>query len=104
MDIVVCFVTCPSKEVGQALAKQVVGARLAACVNIVPGLQSVYVWQESVCLDEEVLLIIKSSTSSLERLEQCIVENHPYETPEFLVLPTSHVSERYAAWVTESLS
>jgi periplasmic divalent cation tolerance protein len=104
MDIVVCFVTCPSKEVGQALAKQLVGEKLAACVNIVPGLQSVYVWQGSMCLDEEVLLIIKSCSSSLERLESYIVENHPYETPEFVAFTATRVSERYAAWVTASLS
>lgn len=103
MDIVVCFVTCPSKEVGQALAKQIVGAKLAACVNILPGVQSVYVWEESLCVDEEVLLVIKSTAALIERLEKAILEAHPYETPEFVVLPASHVSDRYAAWVTANV-
>jgi periplasmic divalent cation tolerance protein len=99
MDIVVCLVTCPSKEVGQALAKQVVAAQLAACVNILPGVQSVYHWEDSLCIDEEVLLIIKSTAARIEPLERTILEHHPYDTPEFVVLTASHVSERYAAWV-----
>jgi periplasmic divalent cation tolerance protein len=104
MDIIICLVTCPSKEVGQALAKQIVGAKLAACVNILPGVQSVYAWEDSLCVDEEVLLVIKSTQGLIARLQKAILENHPYDTPEFVVLPADYVSERYASWVRASVN
>ncbi len=104
MDIVVCLVTCPSKEVGQALAKQVVAAQLAACCNILGGLESVYHWQGALCVDQEVLLIIKTTRARVELLEKTVLEHHPYDTPEFIVLPALHVSERYAAWVAGSMA
>lgn len=103
MDVIVCLVTCPSREVGSALAKILIDSQLAACVNIVPGLQSVYRWKGEVCIDEEVLLIIKSTAQAQERLKRAVLDNHPYETPEFVVLHTADVSAGYAKWVMESV-
>ena len=103
MDIVICLVTCPSKEVGAALAKLVVGERLAACVNVIDGVQSVYQWKEEVAVDNETLLMIKTTADRVNALRERILENHPYELPEFVVLNPSSVSEPYAQWVFQSV-
>jgi periplasmic divalent cation tolerance protein len=104
MDIVICLVTCPSKEVALPLAKTLVNSRLAACVNIAPGIQSVYRWKEDICIEDEVLLIIKTRNAALPALKEAVLANHPYETPEFVALNPSDVSEGYLKWVVESVN
>lgn len=103
MDIVICLVTCPSKEVGSALARLVVTEKLAACVNIIDGVQSVYQWKEEIAVDNEALLIIKTAVEKVEQLRLRILENHPYELPEFLTLNPGGASEQYARWILESV-
>jgi periplasmic divalent cation tolerance protein len=103
MDIIICLVTCPSREVASGLAKTLVDSQVAACVNIVPGLQSVYRWKGEICIDEEVLLIIKSTAQGKDALKKAVLENHPYETPEFVALNAADVSEGYGRWVMESV-
>lgn len=103
MDIIICLVTCPSRDVASGLAKTLVDSQLAACVNIVPGLESVYRWKGEICIDEEALLIIKSTASAKDALKKAVLDNHPYETPEFVVLNAAHVSEGYGKWVVESV-
>jgi periplasmic divalent cation tolerance protein len=102
VDIILCFVTAPSQEVASALAKLVVDRELAACVNIIPGVQSVYRWKGEVTLDEEVLMVIKTSKHRVQELEQLIIAEHPYETPEFVALTPSSVSDAYSKWVLAS--
>lgn len=99
LNILICLVTCPSREVGSALAKMVVDQRLAACVNIISNVESVYRWKEDVCIEEEVLLVIKTTEEFVEQLKSFILEHHPYEVPEFVVLSPSQVSEPYAQWI-----
>lgn len=103
MNIRLCLVTCPSKEVALAIAKIVVGERLAACVSIVDGIQSVYHWREEMVIDQEALLIVKTTVEVLERLRDRIVENHPYEVPEFVAWEPGLVSHPYAAWLEQSV-
>lgn len=103
MSIVVCLVTCPSKEVGAAIAKRAVEQKLAACVNILSGVQSIYRWKEEVSIDEEVLLVIKTSASLAAQLQSFIEAEHPYEVPEFVALSPSDVSKPYERWVLESV-
>jgi len=102
MKITICFVTAPSSEVASALAKLVVDQRLAACVNIVPGVQSVYRWNDEVTIDSEVLMIMKTSTARLEDLKRAVLKEHPYDTPEFIAIEPSASLEPYAQWVVES--
>ncbi len=78
---------------------QIVQERLAACVSIAPGIRSVYWWNDNVTIDQEVLLIIKSTTALLEPLQSFITEHHPYDTPEFIALTPSEVSDKYATWL-----
>jgi periplasmic divalent cation tolerance protein len=86
-----------------ALAKTLVEERLAACVNIVPGVRSIYRWQGAVSQDLEQQLIIKTATASLNALEARLRQLHPYELPEFIVVHVSGGSDAYLNWVTESV-
>jgi len=102
-DILVCLVTCPSKEVGTHLATTLVGERLAACVNVIEGVQSVYHWKEEVVVDSEVQLVIKTTADRLERLQAKVLELHPYETPEFIALQPVATERRYADWISDTV-
>ena len=84
-----------------ALAQTLVGERLAACVNVLPVMTSVYRWQGRVEQDREQQLIIKTARTQVPALEQRLRQLHPYELPEFLVLPASGGSEAYLRWVEE---
>jgi periplasmic divalent cation tolerance protein len=89
-------------EAGQ-IARLLVEERLAACVNLVPAVQSIYRWQGAVETASEVLLIIKTAASRIEALEQTLLAHHSYQVPEFLVLPIHSGSDRYLDWLRESL-
>ncbi|NJN65085.1 MAG: divalent-cation tolerance protein CutA [Acidobacteria bacterium] len=95
--IVMC--TVPNKDVGLALARSLVGARLAACVNLVPGLTSVYRWQGAIHEDGESLLVIKTTAARLDALRLRIVAEHPYDVPEIVAIETASVHEPYLAWL-----
>lgn len=103
MDIRIILVTCPSTEEGRRIAQTLVEERLAACVNIIPSVTSVYRWQGAVQCDAEVQLVIKSSANKLQALEKRILSLHPYDTPEVIALEPEQVSEKYARWVIDSL-
>ncbi len=103
MSIIICLVTCPSPEVASAMAKELVDQQLAACVNVLPAVQSTYRWQGAVCVENEALMVIKSTTERQDELKRAVLSKHPYETPEFVVLDTQEVSDPYARWVEESV-
>lgn len=103
-DILVCLVTCPSKEVGTHLATTLVEARLAACVNVIDGVQSVYHWQEQLVVDSEVQLVIKTTRAKLEQVRDKVLENHPYEVPEFIALEPVATERRYADWILDTVA
>ena len=86
-----------------SLARTLVEERLAACVNIVPGVTSVYRWQGAVSQDREQQLIIKTTNARLKALEARLRQLHPYELPEFIVLHAGGGSEAYLNWVAESV-
>jgi periplasmic divalent cation tolerance protein len=96
---VVVFVTAPSAEVAAAIAQAVVGERLAACVNIVPGLRSIYAWQGKLCDDAEVLCIVKTRRALFPALRDRVAALHPYEVPEIIALPIADGSAPYLAWL-----
>ncbi|MBI5143353.1 MAG: divalent-cation tolerance protein CutA [Nitrospirae bacterium] len=98
-DFSVVLATAPSAEQAEKIARAVVESRLAACVNIVPGIRSIYRWKGEVCDDTEILLIIKTQAALFEQLSSVIGENHPYETPEIISLPISAGWKPYLAWL-----
>ena len=97
----VVLVTVPRGGKAESLAEGAVEARLAACVNILPGVTSIYRWRGRVHRDSESLLVIKTTSARLKELERWIKARHPYETPEFLVLPVTAGSKEYLAWLGE---
>jgi periplasmic divalent cation tolerance protein len=99
----VIFVTAPDAHVGRKLARTILGRRLAACVNIISGLESHYWWQGKLDQSAEVLLLIKTTKAKLKPLQKLVLEKHPYDTPEFVVFPANMVSRKYMDWVRDSV-
>lgn len=100
--VVVALMTVPDAAVGEALARALVGAGLAACVNLVPGLRSVYRWEGGVAVDDELLLIIKTTADRVGAAQAAALAAHPYTLPEFVVLPTLGGHAAYLDWVRQS--
>ncbi|MEY2696551.1 MAG: hypothetical protein RL333_689 [Pseudomonadota bacterium] len=105
MEMQECLVlsTSPSSELARSLARRLVASELAACVNVIPGVESHYRWNDALECESEHLLLIKTHESRLEQLEHLIREMVPYETPEFLVLPVKGGSQDYLAWMRKGL-
>lgn len=101
-SVVLVLTTLGADADAEALARTLVGERLAACVNVLPPMTSVYRWQGEVARESERQLLIKTSPSRLDALEARLHALHPYEVPEFLVLPASG-SAAYLDWVRQSL-
>lgn len=101
MSSAVCLVlcTCPDQETGQRLAESLVEEHLAACVNLIPGLVSVYRWQGQIHRDPEVLLAIKTTDERVEALVERLRALHPYELPEIIALPVIAGLADYLDWV-----
>ena len=95
--------TCPDEKTAARLASGLVEEQLAACVNILPGIRSIYRWQGSVIDDSEVLMVIKTLACRSEGVESWLLEHHPYDVPEFIGLSASRVSSKYLAWIDASV-
>ena len=96
------LVTAPDLRTARRLAKSALSARLAACVNLMPKVESHYWWQGKLQSGPEVLLIFKTPEKHLAMLEKLLLAQHPYDTPEFLVLLVHAASEKYLAWLKQS--
>ncbi len=99
MEYCVIFCTVPSNEVGQEIANNLVSSKLAACVNIVPGLTSIYTWKGEICTDPELLCIIKTKKNLFKEVEEAIKRIHPYEIAEIIALPVISGSSDYLHWI-----
>nr|XP_016482037.1 PREDICTED: protein CutA, chloroplastic-like [Nicotiana tabacum] len=99
---IVVYVTVPNKELGKKLAGSIVKEKLAACVNRVPGVESVYEWEGEVQTDSEELLIIKTRESLLEALTEHVKANHEYDVPEVIAMPIVGGSPQYLEWLKNS--
>ncbi|HET7712494.1 MAG TPA: divalent-cation tolerance protein CutA [Thermoanaerobaculia bacterium] len=104
MAAVVILTTVNSGHDAEHFARELVGKRLAACVNIIPGVQSVYRWRENVECDSEFLLLIKTTEERVAALKLVLFDLHPYEVPEFVVLPVDRVEEPYASWLSQQVT
>lgn len=102
-DLYIVLVTAPDAEVGRKLARAILEARLAACVNIISGLESHYWWQGKLDQSAEVLLLIKTTKAKLNALQKFVLKKHPYDTPEFVAFPATFVADKYMAWVRDSV-
>ncbi len=100
--VILC--TCPDQDTASRLATGLLEQRLAACVNVLPGIRSIYRWQGAVNEDSEVLMVIKTMQERYRALEEWLVENHPYDVPEVVALPARQVAPEYLAWIGESVT
>lgn len=99
----VVLMTVPDVEVADTLVTTLVEERLAACGNIVPGLQSIFRWQGALARESEALVVLKTVESAVPVLLDRASELHPYEVPEILVVPVEAGHGRYLDWVTKSV-
>lgn len=99
----VALTTIGSLDEGRRMARLLVERRLAACVNIIPSLTSIYRWQGAVEDAQEVLLLMKTTLEQLPSLEAAVRELHSYEVPEFLALEVVSGSQPYLDWLTDSV-
>ena len=100
---IVVFITAPNREEAARLAELLVGARLAACVQILPEMESVYRWEGKIERQAEFLLLVKSTRDKFDQLEREVRALHSYETPEILAVSASEISAPYSKWLVESV-
>jgi periplasmic divalent cation tolerance protein len=98
------LVTAPDRKTARGLAQKALRARLAACVSLVPQLESHYWWRDKLERSTEVLLLIKTTTAHLEALEVLLLAHHPYDTPEILALEVTRGTPRYLEWLLASVA
>ncbi len=101
---VIALVTAPDLKTARKLARLALEGRLVACVNLVPRIESHFWWQGKLETGSEVLMLLKTTTARMEALERLVSENHPYDTPEFLIVPVNRATERYLKWWCESVA
>lgn len=95
---------CPSMGEAEALAQKLLAAQLAACVNIVPGVLSLYEWQGALQREQEFLLLIKSRSERFAEIEQLVRANHSYELPELIAVPIEQGLAPYLEWIDAQLA
>ncbi len=100
-EVLVVLCTCPDPGIAERLAGGLVEHNLAACVNILPQIRSIYRWQGELNNDSEALMVVKTTRAAYPGLQLWLQENHPYDVPEVLALPLEAGSPDYLAWVIE---
>ena len=93
--------TVPTSDAGEGLATKIVEAKLAACVQVLPRMTSVYIWKDRVTSEGEHLLLIKTLPARFDELAEFIKANHPYEVPEIVAIEAAKVSGPYLDWINE---
>ena len=102
-DLQIALCTVPDEKTAGQIADALVSEKLAACINIVPSIMSVYHWDDAIEHDQELLLLIKTSVSVWPLLEARILELHPYELPEIIAVPIHTGQTDYIKWIKNSL-
>ena len=101
-QFILVMITAPSEEVAREIADVLLEKKLAACVNLVPSISSLYTWQEKLNDDDEILLIVKSRAELFEeQLVPAVQQIHPYDVPEIIALPIVMGSQSYLDWIEE---
>lgn len=98
---IVIYITTSSAEEAENIAGGLVKEELAACVNIIPSIKSVYKWKGEICNDNEILLIVKSRKSLMGKIIEWVKKHHSYETPEIIALPVEAGSKEYLKWIDD---
>jgi periplasmic divalent cation tolerance protein len=103
MEYVLILSTVSKIEDAQTIANHLVSNSMAACVNFIPNLESVYKWKNKVCKENEFLLMIKTTANKETNVYDSLSEIHPYDTPEIITLPIQNGSKDYLDWISESV-
>jgi periplasmic divalent cation tolerance protein len=101
--MLIVFTTAQSRDAGEVLARKIIEARLAACVQVLPQMTSVYFWEGKVHSELEHLLLIKTLNEHYEPLREFIIANHSYDVPEIIAVESDKISHRYLDWMKEIL-
>ncbi|XP_044175706.1 protein CutA homolog [Acropora muricata] len=97
------FVTCPNTDVAKKIARGLVQKKIAACVNIIPGITSIYTWEDKVEEDAEVLMMIKTRTNRLGDLTDYVRKEHPYDVPEVISVKLGEGNPAYLQWIRDTV-
>lgn len=103
MDLRLILTTCATRDEAERIARALVEERLAACVNLVPGLTSIYRWQGEIDTSSEILLLMKTTAAKVDQVQDAIRRLHSYELPELLVLSVESASQAYGDWIMSSV-
>ena len=102
--VVVALSTVGTADDAQRIARTLVERRLAACVNVVPGVTSVYAWRGGIETESELLLVIKTRRETLDALRGALLEMHPYEVPELIAVGVEAGNAAYLQWIQDSVT
>lgn len=102
MSHLLVLTTFPDIETAQRIAQEIVQAKLAACVNILPQAQSVFMWNGKNCINNEFIALIKTTNCNYHQLESYIKQQHPYELPEIIATQITNGSNDYLQWITSN--
>jgi periplasmic divalent cation tolerance protein len=103
-EMMIVLTTVPNQTAGEELASKIVEARLAACVQVLPRMASIYIWKGAVVKDDEHLLLIKTLPEKFQDLSSFITSHHAYELPEIVGMDAAKVSAAYLGWMNDVLS
>jgi len=101
--VVLVLVTAPELKTARKLAQAALEAKVAACANLVPKIESQYWWEGKIVTDSEVLIIFKTTAAKLDVFEKLILASHPYDTPEFIFVQLTSGTKRYLDWVRKAV-
>ncbi len=104
MEHVAVFITAPDEDTAADIARVLVGDGLAACVNIVRNIRSIYKWQGKMEDESEVLMIAKTSRDRFDALAGTVKDMHPYDVPEIISVPITQGSDQYIEWLSKAVS
>lgn len=96
---IVIYCTVPTKQDAKSIAKILLTQRLAACINIMDKVQSIFSWHDEICEEKELLMMIKTKSTLFDRVKQAIKLTHPYNIPEIIALPIEQADSEYLEWI-----
>ena len=98
-ELLLVMTSLPDMEAAKALARRLIDTNLAACVQLQPGVQSIYRWEGRICEEQEIVLVAKTTAAQWSAISVFIKQNHPYDVPEIIAQPLTHSHTDYARWV-----
>lgn len=102
--MIIAYSTAPNETIANEIAHHLIKAKLAACVNLIPHVKSIYHWNNEIVEDNEILMMIKSEKSKQQNLIDTLIEIHPYDTPEVIIIPIENGFKGYLNWIYTSLN